>query len=53
MKISKYISYIVLCTLILSLASCEPKALTENDVFAPTDEAALAEMLKAENPDGQ
>lgn len=52
MKISKYISYIVLCTLILSLASCEPKALTENDVFAPTDEAALAEMLKAENPDG-
>lgn len=53
MKIYKYISYIVLCTLVLGLASCEPKALTENDVFAPTDEASLAEMLKAENPDGQ
>lgn len=52
MKISKYISYIVLCTLVLGLASCEPKALTEKDVFAPTDEAALADMLKADNPDG-
>ena len=45
--------YFVLGTLVLVMTSCEPKGLTENDVFAPTDEAALAEMLKAENPDGQ
>lgn len=45
--------YFVLCAFVLVLTSCEPKELTENDVFAPTDEASLAEMLKAENPDGQ
>lgn len=50
MKTSKYISYIVLSTLVLSLASCEPKALTENDVF--TSEDALAQELAAENPEG-
>ncbi len=53
MKISKYISCIALCTLILGLASCEPKGLTEKDVFAPTDNASLDAILKAENPDGQ
>ncbi len=53
MKTLRNTLYLILGTLVLVLTSCEPKALTENDVFAPTDEAALAEMLKAENPDGQ
>jgi hypothetical protein len=53
MKTLKNTLYFVLCTFVLVLTSCEPKELTENDVFAPTDEASLAEMLKAENPDGQ
>ncbi len=53
MKTNKYILYFVLGTLVLSLASCEPKGLTEKDVFAPTEEASLDAILKAENPDGQ
>ena len=53
MKTLRNTLYFVLGTLVLVMTSCEPKGLTENDVFAPTDEAALAEMLKAENPDGQ
>ena len=53
MKTLRNTLYLILGTLVLVLTSCEPKALTENNVFAPTDEAALAEMLKAENPDGQ
>lgn len=42
MKTSKYILYFVLCTFVLSLASCEPKALTEDDVFFT--EAQVAEL---------
>ena len=34
------------------MTSCEPRALTQEDVFAPTDETSLAEQLKAENPEG-
>jgi len=49
MKTSKYLSYIVLCTFVLSLASCEPRALTEEDVFATTDETELDQILKEEN----
>ena len=53
MKTLRNTWYLVLGSLVLVLTSCEPKALTENDVFAPTDEAELAELLEAENPDGQ
>ena len=40
MKTSKYILYFVLGTLVLSLASCEPKALTEEDVFISENQVA-------------
>lgn len=50
MKTIKYISYIVLGIFVLSLSSCEPKALQENDVFVQADQ--LAEELAAENPEG-
>ena len=40
MKTIKYLSYIVLSTVVLSLASCEPKGLTEDDVFASEDQVA-------------
>ena len=47
---TKNISYIVLCTLVLGLmASCEPKALQESDVFS-SDE--LDQVLQDENPEG-
>ena len=42
MKTSNYISYIVLCSFVLLMASCEPKALTEKDVFITED--AVAEL---------
>lgn len=51
MKTSKYILYFVLGTVVLSLASCEPKGLTEKDVFVASDN--LDAVLQAENPDGQ
>ena len=50
MKTSKYILYSVLCTFVLFLASCEPKALTEKDVFVSED--ALTQELNEENPQG-
>ncbi|MBO5618452.1 MAG: hypothetical protein J5902_00525 [Paludibacteraceae bacterium] len=50
MKTNKYLLYFVLSPLVLSLASCEPKALTPEDVFA--DETTLADELAAENPEG-
>lgn len=50
MKTSKYLLYTVLCTFVLALASCEPKALEEKDVF--TSEDALAQELASENPEG-
>ena len=53
MKTNKYLSYFVLSTFVLLLASCEPKGLTEADVFAPADSASLAAQLKAENPGGE
>ena len=34
MKTKKYLSYIVLSTTVLALASCEPRGLDETDVFA-------------------
>ena len=40
MKTIKYLSYIVLSTVVLSLASCEPKGLNEDDVFASEDKVA-------------
>ncbi len=47
---TKNISYIVLCTLVLGLmASCEPKALQESDVFSSNE---LDQALQAENPEG-
>ena len=52
MKTTKYLSYIVLGTLVLLISSCEPRALTENDVIISSDAQLLAE-LKAENPNGQ
>lgn len=53
MKTSKYILYFVLSTFVLSLTSCEPKGLTEKDVFFSQDETSLDAVLKAENPNGQ
>lgn len=50
MKTSKYLSYIVLCPLVLFMASCEPQPLEEKDVF--TSEDALAQELADENPEG-
>lgn len=50
MKTSKYILYFVICTFVLFLASCEPKALTEKDVFVSED--ALTQELNEENPQG-
>lgn len=49
MKTIKYISYIVLCASVLTLASCEPKALKEEDVFTTTDSTELDQILKDEN----
>ena len=40
MKTIKYLSYIVLGTLVLSLSSCEPRALTEDDVLVKADDVA-------------
>ena len=48
MKTIKYLSYIVLGTFALALASCEPKALKPDDVFVPEDK--LAQELADENP---
>ena len=48
MKTSKYLSYIVLSTFVLALVSCEPRALTDKDVF--TDESSLDQILAEENP---
>ena len=53
MKTSKYILYFVLGIFVLSMASCEPKGLTEKDVFTPADETSIDALLKAENPNGQ
>ena len=50
MKTSKYILYFVLCTFVLSLVSCEPKAYSPDDIF--TSEDQLAELLDKENPEG-
>ena len=44
--------YIVLCPFVLSLVGCEPRALEPDDVFVSSDEAALEELLKEENPNG-
>ena len=57
MKTSKYISYIVLSTLVLSLASCEPNAIEQNNIFMPSDtteagEANLHKWLDENNPEG-
>jgi len=48
MKTIKYLSYIVLGTFALVLASCEPKALKPDDVFVTEDD--LAKELADENP---
>ena len=51
MKTSKHILYVVLSTFVLfTMSSCEPAALTENDVFAQKDN--LDALLESENPDG-
>lgn len=51
MKAIKNSLYFVLGTVVLfAMTSCEPRALTEADVF--TQESDLEEALKAENPDG-
>jgi hypothetical protein len=47
MKTNKYL-YIVLCPFVLFMSSCEPKALTEDDVFG----GSLEQKLQAENPEG-
>ena len=40
MKTSKYLSYIVLCTFALAMASCEPRGLNEEDIFTSEDQVA-------------
>ena len=51
MKTIKYLSYMVLSTFVLvALSSCEPKGLTESDVFV--SETSLEDLLAAENPEG-
>lgn len=50
MKANKYIVYAVLCTFVLSLASCEPNAPKPADVT--TDETELEDILTKENPNG-
>ena len=50
MKAIKYPLYFVLCTFVLSLASCEPRPLTPEDVY--TDEKSLEAELAEENPEG-
>ena len=51
MKTTKSILYFVLCPFVLFVTSCEPRALTEKDVFI-TSEDQLAQELTAENPEG-
>ena len=51
MKTPKYILYFVLCTFVLSLVSCEPKALTAEDVLVSSEEQLAQELVK-ENPNG-
>ena len=48
MKTNKYLLYFVLCPAMLLLAACEPKALTEEEVFG----GSLEQQLQAENPEG-
>lgn len=51
MKTSKNILYFLLSTFVLfAMSSCEPKALTEDDVFV--QEADLDALLYAESPEG-
>lgn len=51
MKAIKYPLYFVLGTIVLlSMASCEPRALTEEDVFTSNDLAELDKILQEENP---
>ncbi|MCR5049668.1 MAG: DUF5689 domain-containing protein [Paludibacteraceae bacterium] len=50
MKTIKNISHIVLLSAILLLVACEPKGITEQDVFA--SEESLAQILDKENPYG-
>ena len=50
MKTIKYLSYIVLGSFALALASCEPKALKPEDVFVTEDN--LAQELEKANPQG-
>lgn len=57
MKTSKNILYLVLCTFVLFVTSCEPNALTEQDVFFPSDTTAagadsLHKWLDENNPEG-
>jgi len=47
MKTIKYLSYIVLCTFVLSLASCEPSAIKEDKLFLQEED--LAQLLADEN----
>ena len=51
MKTKKYPLYFVLGTFVLLMASCEPKALTQEDVAVMSEEQ-LEKELKAENPEG-
>lgn len=54
MKTINYILYIVLCPLVILLASCEPRALTPEDVFVQNDsnDTELNRLLNEENPQG-
>lgn len=51
MKTTKYLLYFVLCPFVLFVTSCEPRALTENDVFITSDDQLTQELAKA-NPEG-
>ncbi len=50
MKTNKYLLYFVLSPLVLSLASCEPKAIDAEHAFV--QETSLDQILADENPEG-
>lgn len=57
MKTIKYVLYFVLCPLVLLMTSCEPGAVSEKDIFFPSDtttegEANLHKWLDETNPEG-
>lgn len=49
MKAIKYLYFVLCAFVVVLMSSCEPRALTQADVFTPTDESELDRILKEEN----